>query len=1242
MIAQFQNLGGSNGGQVVDIVFVNDTIYTLTNATLQYSLDDAASWQLVPGSNNLPAELTNMAIDNGVIYLSANHRNIIYKSEDFGQSWEQINDDGFYAQGNIKDFESHNDTLYIYSTTQVFISTDRGDTFMEIDMLNQSFPFLLVHNRILHFENYHYYLTQDRKLVRTDDFINLEEIFDLNSNYYYRLYRNESTLFLMEVDGPFKTIYKLENDQIVIYKEDLNLTHNNLNDSSPLSYDGDLVFEKYSQKYSTDGWFSTNYIMLQDNPNSTWGTRLITYHNGAAYYNWENLLFKQQVADTSRVDITNNMIGRKNSAIYKSGSKIISGSKPISYYDVNKQSWDSLHNSSDDIFLLSNNLTLNLNKNIPRDSIIITTEDGQLFKKSKLPATHSGFNDGIYGINDLIFFTDLNDSFYVSNNYGENWSAIEGKTGVGRLSANYSNNTILVSPSYGADWYVSNDGIDYTYYDLNGGNTYISIDQNDNVYYQRNEELHRYNTSSGTVDTIPMPFDFDNFFSSNTFCFEFYENILFVGGTGEGLFFSFDSGQTWKSFNEGLETKNITSIEIDDEFIYVGTFGHVYKRPLDDISALNIFGFVFEDLNENGTKEPNEKLLSNIPVTTIVNNIIVPTDNQGRFSIITDDLVENKIEIIPPKYSTPTNGPFLLETIQDTLKLGLVFDQEINDVSVKLLSPFVFRPGFTNQVDVYMENLSYNDRMINLYLTLDDRVAFVNSSYAPFDINGNEVTYDDILLNGRGQKLITLTLETEVNAIIGELVDLVANIELKSFPDNDPSNNSHVLSDTIRGSYDPNDKAVMPNEDIVYDENVLDKELIYTIRFQNTGNYPADFVILQDTFENNLDPSSIDIMSYSHPCEWQIKEGRVLEVKFPNINLPNSTVSEELSQGYVTFKLGVNSDISIGTTISNKASIYFDYNPPIITETVVSEIVDPAELDVDNDGYPQSEDCDDNNPNINPDQTEEPYNGIDDDCNPSTLDDDLDQDGFILAEDCDDNNPNINPDQTEEPYNGVDDDCNSTTLDDDLDQDGFLLADDCDDNNPNINPDQTEVPYNGVDDDCKSTTFDNDLDQDGYLLADDCDDNNPDINPDQTEEPYNGVDDDCNTATLDDDLDQDGFELADDCDDNNPNINPDAEEIPNNGIDEDCDGMDLVSSIYEIGNSIINIFPNPTIDEINISIEGNLSFEANLFDLNGKQVISKENSNKICVSTLSTGTYLLEIKDQRTGHKIVEKVIIGK
>ena len=168
-----------------------------------------------------------------------------------------------------------------------------------------------------------------------------------------------------------------------------------------------------------------------------------------------------------------------------------------------------------------------------------------------------------------------------------------------------------------------------------------------------------------------------------------------------------------------------------------------------------------------------------------------------------------------------------------------------------------------------------------------------------------------------------------------------------------------------------------------------------------------------------------------------------------------------------------------------------------------------------------------------------------------------------------------------------------------------------------------------------------DADNDGFNVDEDCDDNNPDVNPDQDEIPYNGLDDDCDAETFDDDLDQDGFLLADDCDDENADINPDAVEIPNNGIDEDCDDMDLVNAIHQLSNSTINIYPNPASAFITIAVNGQLDFQANLYDLQGRLILST-NSSQLLIDSFPTGTYLLEIKDLDSGERVFERIVIGR
>lgn len=78
-------------------------------------------------------------------------------------------------------------------------------------------------------------------------------------------------------------------------------------------------------------------------------------------------------------------------------------------------------------------------------------------------------------------------------------------------------------------------------------------------------------------------------------------------------------------------------------------------------------------------------------------------------------------------------------------------------------------------------------------------------------------------------------------------------------------------------------------------------------------------------------------------------------------------------------------------------------------------------------------------------------------------------------------------------------------------------------------------------------------------------------------------------------------------------------------------------------NTIINSYPNPAIDILNIANFGQSeNYTSSLYDLKGRLIKESTNQKILVIGDMSPGIYLLEITDQQSGAKFAEKIAIKR
>ncbi|WP_306639697.1 FG-GAP repeat domain-containing protein [Sanyastnella coralliicola] len=384
----------------------------------------------------------------------------------------------------------------------------------------------------------------------------------------------------------------------------------------------------------------------------------------------------------------------------------------------------------------------------------------------------------------------------------------------------------------------------------------------------------------------------------------------------------------------------------------------------DGSCSYSIAGSVFFDANSNGYWEDYEIPLANREIVISPQQIIAYTNDEGHYFV--DGLNEGQFNVSHvmtdefPFATTPNpinwnnvNQPWNFS--ENNGVFGVSDLAPLNDISV-----YLYPDANTYPCDdwvthhIVFTNEGNNEISGQISLVFDELFQdYIEVS--PLESANDNVliwTFEN-LLPGHTES-VEVELKTPTVDFIGEV--LVSEVSIFGFYFWElVAQGESTLVQELTCAYDPNDKQAFP---LGYSEDHLmlnGTELDYLIRFQNTGNAPATDVLVTDTVSEYLDLTSFELIDATHSVMVSIDpDQRVIKFFFENIMLPDSLNDEPNSHGHFLFKIKPLDDLQPGTVIYNEANIFFDNNPPIITNTTwntIHECGGEAEFSLDSEAY---------------------------------------------------------------------------------------------------------------------------------------------------------------------------------------------------------------------------------------------------------------------------------------------------
>ena len=341
------------------------------------------------------------------------------------------------------------------------------------------------------------------------------------------------------------------------------------------------------------------------------------------------------------------------------------------------------------------------------------------------------------------------------------------------------------------------------------------------------------------------------------------------------------------------------------------------------ISGGNYLPIVWIDVNDNASFFANSSGFYSLMLPEGTHTLTPQFENNSFFSVSPPSITLNL-----PMAQNPVTNTFCVTPIGQHQDLEVVFIP-ISDA----------RPGFNCQYRIIYRNKGNTTQSNQITLTFDDAIFDFVSSTAPLssqatnllkwnftDLHPFEARSFDLVLH-----LNSPTDTPPVNG--GHDLGFLAVINPYITDAFQPDNRSE-LKQTAVNSFDPNDKTCL--EGTLVAPQVVGAYVHYLIRFENTGTANAQNIVVKDMIDSaKFDVNTLIPLHGSHPFQMRVLAGNRVEFIFENIQLPFDDANND---GYIVFKIKTRATLVAGDSFSNSASIYFDYNHPIVTDPAVTTI----------------------------------------------------------------------------------------------------------------------------------------------------------------------------------------------------------------------------------------------------------------------------------------------------------------